>query len=777
MAAQPSTTSAAAVRSRSLRLHAKVNLTAPQTTAPAAAPPANSTQIPSSTSNVLLFLTNLRLLDLDQEPDWPDITPATFSTKDAAGGQKKRIQCVEWALYQLFLLWDHAETQNKLRPFYPPVDQVQSINLRAALLRCLEQAKKNGVLGRDVVIRKTMLDECRGERFEEVLAVFSSVVLKKLVAERALNSGSEYRPTISENLALQNWGYSGDRTELNGLLLAHKASLASLLAKKNASRARYHDFEELLSSKERELTQRKEQAKASTQGDSVEVSDRAKAEVRRIMRTNWAGNEQWVDCLLFNETRSRKDNLLGARFEDVWAGVQNGKIAEFEDRNVGLLEQLDNRVRLQKKRLEKWDGFRKEMFGGNPPQSKSQGANPTAEKKAAKGVDFGFTSHLKFNVDDIQTRDVPSLTNPPKEYLGLLQGMKTELDGISKPKIPDFSSLVGGSRRIPRIGNVQSFAEPEPEPEHIADGVISDMSEWEEEPEEVELPPPKPPIRTGAQTLMIPGPAHGRRRIPKSKHIDGPVKASSIDSVIDHDISLKVPKQNHGRQPASLDHQGEEDTLDTLRPPAGGPSIRGPSLDPPTATKEADPTPSPPRQASPTQAAADEILASITNASPSPIKKPRHTLSLTERTRMSMSHSNTFDIENESPPPSPLKASPTKTINEPPTPAHDTHLDPGEEYEDLVARTRRSMAGFEAARQKAQLERRRSQRREKMTPRKDNKFPRLDEEEAEGVGDTSVVEELLEDDTVDYAAVFKSRPRLAMSPVPMTPGRRWDDDD
>ncbi|KAI1491545.1 HAUS augmin-like complex subunit 6 N-terminus-domain-containing protein [Biscogniauxia mediterranea] len=772
MAAQPATTSAAA-RSRSLRLHAKINLTAPQTTAPAPAPapPANSAQIPSSTSNVLLFLTNLRLLDLDQEPDWPYITPATFSAKDAAGGQKKRIQCVEWALYQLFLLWDHVETQNKLRPFYPPLDQVQSINLRAALLRCLEQAKKNGVLGRDVVIRKTMLDECRGERLEEILAVFSSVVLKKLVAERALNSGSEYRPTISESLALQNWGYSGDRTELNGLLLAHKASLVSLLTRKNAARARYHDLEELLSSKERELTQRKEQAKASTQSDNVEVSDRAKAEVRRIMRTNWAGNEQWVDCLLFNETRSRKDSLLGARFEDVWAGVQSGKIAEFEDRNVGLLEQLDNRVQLQKTRLEKWDGFRKEMFGGNPPPSKNRDASLT-EKKPAKGVDFGFTSHLKLSMDDIEKNKVPSLNSPPQEYLGLLQGMKAELEGIGKPKIPDFSSLVGGSRRVPRIGNVQTFAEPEPEP--AADGIISDLSEWEEEPEEVEPLPPKPAgsltTRASGQTLMIPGPAHGRRRIPKPKPTEEPAK-TSIDSDVDHNMSLKVPKRNQARPPALLDHK-VEDPSKTTPPPADGPSTHGPPLDPPASTsaKVADPIPSPPRPASPTQALADEILASITNASPSPMKKPRHTLSLTERTRLSMSHSNPF--ENESPPPSPLKASPTKTIDEPTT--HD-NLDQGEEYEDLVARTRRSMAGFEAARQKAQLERRRSQRREKMAQKKDNQFPRLDEEE-EAVGDASVAEELMEDDTVDYAAVFKSRPRLATSPVP-SPNRRWDDDD
>lgn len=104
----------ALTRTRSLRAPAKPTLTAPQ----ALQPPITinkSPQIPTCASNVLLFLTNSRLLDLDLEPDWPDITPTTFSAKDAAGGQKKRIQCVEWALYQLFCLWDHNDAQSVSR--------------------------------------------------------------------------------------------------------------------------------------------------------------------------------------------------------------------------------------------------------------------------------------------------------------------------------------------------------------------------------------------------------------------------------------------------------------------------------------------------------------------------------------------------------------------------------------------------------------------------------------------------------------------------------------
>jgi hypothetical protein len=64
-----------------------------------------------------LFLTNLRLLDLDKKPDWPNITPRTYATKDGQSqNQKLRIQCTEWALFRLFELWDPDQTRDVSPP-------------------------------------------------------------------------------------------------------------------------------------------------------------------------------------------------------------------------------------------------------------------------------------------------------------------------------------------------------------------------------------------------------------------------------------------------------------------------------------------------------------------------------------------------------------------------------------------------------------------------------------------------------------------------------------
>ena len=98
-----STSNSSLARSRSLRGGAASTLKPIITSTP---------QIPAGPTNITLFLTNLRLLDFDLRDDWPDITALAFSTKDSQQNQKKRIQCVEWALYQLFALWDPEETRN-----------------------------------------------------------------------------------------------------------------------------------------------------------------------------------------------------------------------------------------------------------------------------------------------------------------------------------------------------------------------------------------------------------------------------------------------------------------------------------------------------------------------------------------------------------------------------------------------------------------------------------------------------------------------------------------
>ncbi|KAK0714717.1 HAUS augmin-like complex subunit 6 N-terminus-domain-containing protein [Lasiosphaeris hirsuta] len=755
-----------------------------------------STATPTVVSNISLFLTNLRLLDLDLHPSWPDISALTFSTKDAQQGQKKRIQCVEWALYQLFTLWDPSEAREKLQPFFPPLDQVQSLNLRAALLRSLEHAKKNGVLGRDAVVRKTMLDECKGERLEEVLAVFSSAVLKKLVAEQQLNEPQF--PALAQTLALENRGYSGERAELITLILAHRASLGRTLEKKNAARVRYSDFSQALDMKEKALAQRRGQIKALQDegAGGKDISDDLKLDVWRTVRNNWSGNERWMETLLYGDSNSHKDGLLSAPFDRVWRRVESGRLAELQDKSGGLLEQLDNRVKNQKERLEKWKGFRQRMFG----KTDSEPAKEPDSQPRERGIDLGFRVHDNLHFGRMSPRKLarPKPSKLQDEYTELIQSLETDLAEIS-PEVVRVSEFFKRPPQTPRdAANGAGITSPEPE-------VVSELSDIEDEP----LPAHRPPQRREPVKTLEPVLRRTRTFAQKHSYFDGdqpePTQLRRSATIQARNSAVtgrrptnpsptRSPERSPERKPLrSPEKRPEKRTSPPLPQPQPSPtrvarsppySLRSPPI---LAPVSPDRSVSPEQPVSPTQQLADQILASVNAASPSPVKKPRHTLSLAERTRLSMarrtsqavSQAVAADEDDEELERLPVKRNGPTISVDPPQPAEQQYQNGGTDeadvpYEDLASRTRRSMAGFEAAQKKAQLERRRSIRKSKQiqpAPAGRN-FATVDEEE-----NTTLVlaEELMSVEHVDYDSVFMSRPKIKTSPVGTPVRGLWDD--
>ncbi|KAL5094912.1 hypothetical protein Trisim1_003519 [Trichoderma cf. simile WF8] len=621
-------------------------------------------------ASLSLFLTNIKLLDLDHLPDWPEISAETFAASGTTlQDQKRRVQCVEWALYQLFVIWDPDEAANKLKPFYPPVDQLQSVNLRAALVRALEQAKKNGDLGRDTIIRKTMLDECKGERLEEVLAFFSTAVLKKVVSGSLAASRGYITPAIE--LAFENKGYLSEKSHLIALSMAHKASIRQLLQRKELARVRFKDFAVVMDEKEDDIISRREVLEMKEMdGGGQAVSDNARAEMRRTVHHNWSGSEAWMETLLSGDPKH--GGLLATKFDRVWRRAQKGRLDELDTNDVGLLEQLDNRVKMQRDRLRKWDAFRRNTFGEARPMP----AKPRTTAAKAKGIDLGFTAHLDLHTGrrNKSTR-VPLFQHAPQmsdDYAALVSDLKYDLGKIATKEV-DIASLV-------------------------------------------------------------------RKRTPKNF----PGRSTYDLTQIDDSPLATPPSILPQRKPSGYD-------TPTRR--------RSPEESKPVAKHK---TNSPPRLSPTTEFANGSTSPGKNNLTPSPVKrtKPRHTLSLAERTRLSMSRKKSLCFEDEE--------------LDPPTPITPVTTKPAEpDYsEDLASRTRRSMAGFEKAQQKAQMERRRSLRRGKMPPRKDGSyFPRVDEEEINET--TLLLEQLAEEEDVE--AVFRSRPKVGQSLQPSPTREEWAD--
>lgn len=563
-----------------------------------------------------------------------------------------------------------------------------------------------------------MLDDCKGERLEEVLAYFSTAVLKKALEEDIYTSGTY--PPIAVRLAFENRGYDSDNGEMTALVLAYKASLRRFLEHKEDTRAMYRDFGDLLNVKERGVARRMEAIRVKEADSNRDtLSNNAREEMRRLVRNNWSGNENWMQTLVQGDSVGKGSGLLAMPFDRVWRRVQQGRLAEIEENAGGLLEQLDNRVRVQKERLARWDLFRKETFGQLTQVSASPSKKRAVAKKPDKGINFNFSAHNDLHIGRASVSSI-GIGKPPKltaEYAELADGLKEELSRINgtDSTVLDFIRRNNSSRRFGNsLGQSTDGAE------------VSEISELEDEPYEPVLE--SFPVRTNRAKL------ESLRRHPVKPlmtHSEVFTQSTSTTGSVSPPQEEKTVKQDIYLPPVQ--------DFDDLEPPP-----------------------------SPTQNMADQILESIDHASPSPVKRPkqRPTLSLAQRTRLSMAGNHSPFLEDNEPE-LPIRPAPTNGLTPPSEPDSKTDA----ESMDLVSRTRLSMAGFEKAQKKAQLERRKSLRKSKILPRKEGSyFPKLEEEEEEK-GHGELTEELIMEE--DMEAVFKSRPKIKASPVG-SPTREWE---
>ncbi|WEW59603.1 hypothetical protein PRK78_005077 [Emydomyces testavorans] len=299
-------------------------------------------------SPLAVFLRNLKLLRLDSRSDWPGITLEILS--GSQNNLRRRIHAVEWALYHLFLIWDKNETHNKLQPFFPPLEPLQSVNLRAALFRTLSDLKKNGVLGREAILRKTMLDECKGERFEEILAAFSTVVLRK-----SLLSGHPRSSPVIDLATAQQLAPSEQRNILP-LVLAYRASLTAIIKERRNLSAFYEQLNKHLLAKADELSLR-------STGGSEPIYDVDKIEqINRSILSAWYGNDEWAKAILDGGLQLELDSLLEMDFSRLRSLAKTGLLESVRSqRSSDLLADLDKRVAQQKARVQKWQEFRQSL--------------------------------------------------------------------------------------------------------------------------------------------------------------------------------------------------------------------------------------------------------------------------------------------------------------------------------------------------------------------------------------------------------------------------------
>ncbi|KAI9797912.1 MAG: hypothetical protein M1825_005681 [Sarcosagium campestre] len=405
--------------------------------------------------SIPLFLTNLHLLDLDLRPDWPGIDAKTFSTKDAQQNQRNRIRCVEWALFRLFELWDPQGANDKLAPFFPPIEHLRSLNLRAALFRSLTELKKDGVLGREAVLRKSMLDECKGDRFEDVLMVFSTAVLKKH-AERLLPEGGKRTP--ASRIALSKNLSPADQVMLEPLLIAHKSRLAKRIKAKAECKVRYQSLSITLRDKQEQSAIRRKsllnEGAHQSRSEEHELEDRF---LLRLFRENWTADKRWTDLITKGESSLDHDPLLSWPFPEVWRAAERGDSDLLgKPKNPNIMTDLEIRVERQKKRLDAWRIYSEKLHESEQQEAKFKDYQRKARNAEQEPSRFSFHGH-----EDIIL--LPSCNAPGAE--DKVKAGTSDKYSIQAALLPEYRSILESfiedvkAAEKPQARNLHHFVE------------------------------------------------------------------------------------------------------------------------------------------------------------------------------------------------------------------------------------------------------------------------------------------------------------------------------
>lgn len=202
-----------------------------------------------------------------------------------------------------------------------------------------------------------MLDDCKGEKFDELLAVFSTTVLRKLVAVSAEDSLWNPAMNLSTATAISPTDYQN----LLPLILAYQVSLGAAGGRRAQVHETYEQFSQLLDNKKAELTQR-----ANVQYENPSDYGQADpAELARELQANWLGSEEWAMALLDAGSHSSTDAFLELPFSKAWALTDQPSVDGLGGGvKSDLVIDLEARVLRLRSRLRRWheynDSLRKE---------------------------------------------------------------------------------------------------------------------------------------------------------------------------------------------------------------------------------------------------------------------------------------------------------------------------------------------------------------------------------------------------------------------------------
>ena len=200
-----------------------------------------------------------------------------------------------------------------------------------------------------------MLDDCKGPRFEEVLAALSTSVIYKALAE------DESDTSIVRQILLGKQNMTSIDTAL--LSMSYRALLTKRLSQKAELSQQYRKFGRMLDLKSHEIEERGDLIlTALREWTERSVPKRTITKLTQHLSDNWRGDRSWIDELVQGDRFRPRNSLLERPFDKIWRHASNDTLYEVRpDNKKSLLEDLEGRVLMQNKRIEKWKQIKQNL--------------------------------------------------------------------------------------------------------------------------------------------------------------------------------------------------------------------------------------------------------------------------------------------------------------------------------------------------------------------------------------------------------------------------------
>ena len=281
-----------------------------------------------------------------------------------------------------------------------------------------------------------MLDECKGEKFEEVISTFVLLVLKKIAKAK---DPKRYEIVCSDQLGCQQT----DR--LLPLILAHRNSLQQQIDKHQSIQKKAEAYDEWL-----------EQRRVSIENRHAALSNLPAVTIRqqsvgKELLNSWMGDDRWAKLIL-EGTTGRGDACLESPFEDGWQAVQEGRSVN-SDRQTNLLEDLTSRIMRQDIRLKQWKSFQASLQKAREQEKPRVHTNSAASLEEPTTIQFD--EHQALHISKYASSDVAidGSVPPIPAHRNLLNSMQADLAALrasrSSESMPD--------RRPAKVVQIENF--------------------------------------------------------------------------------------------------------------------------------------------------------------------------------------------------------------------------------------------------------------------------------------------------------------------------------